>query len=322
MAKIHKPRGGSLQFRPRTRAAKILSSINWKPLENSDTNKKLLGFIGYKVGMASALVKDNTPDSLTKNKKIILPVTILECPPLKILAVRFYKYDNTALDVYSSNLDKNLKRKLNVPKSQKNSLEEISKNLSNYTNIRILVYTDVIKTNLKKTPDVLELGIKGNIEEKLNFVKNFVGKEIALNDVFEKTDIVDIHGVTKGKGFTGSIKRFGISLKGHKTEKGIRRPGSLGPWVPRRVTFKAPQAGQLGYFSRPSYNNKIVDLGKISEKDINKQGGFKHYGIIKTDYILIKGSVPGPQKRPILLASVLRPSKKKSKQNFELIKLE
>ena len=322
MAKIHKPRGGSLQFRPRKRSAKLLSSINWKPLEISETNKKLLGFIGYKVGMASAIVKDNTPDSLTKNKKIIIPVTILECPSLKILAARFYKHGDTAIDVYASNLDKNLKRKLNLPKDIKNSLEEVSKNLSNYTNLRILAYSSVSNTNIKKTPDVAEIGLKGNIGEKLDFIKNYIGKEISLGDIFEKTDIVDVHGVTKGKGFTGSIKRFGIALKGHKTEKGIRRPGSLGPWVPRRVTFKAPLAGQLGYFNRFSYNNKIVGLGKISENDINKAGGFKHYGVIKTDYIIIKGSVPGPQKRPILFTSVLRPNKKKSKQNFELIKLE
>lgn len=322
MAKIHKPRGGSLQFRPRKRAAKLLPSINWKPLENSDTTKKLLGFIGYKVGMASAMVKDNTPDSLTKNKKIILPVSIIECPPIKILAARFYKYNNTSVDIYSPNLDKNLKRKLNIPKNQKNSLDEVSKNLSNYTNLRIIAYSLADATNVKKTPDVIELGLKGTIEEKLNFVKSFWGKEISLKDVFEKADVVDVHGVTKGKGFTGPIKRFGLGLKSHKTEKGVRRPGSLGAWVPKRVTFRSPLAGQMGYSNRSSYNNKIVDLGKISEKDINKKGGFKHYGVIKTDYVMVKGSIQGPQKRPILITSLSRPSKKKSKQNFELIQLE
>ncbi len=322
MSKIHKPRGGSLQFRPRKRAAKILPSINWKPLEDSNTNKKLLGFIGYKVGMSSALVKDNTPDSLTKNKKIILPVTIIECPSMRILAARFYKYDNTSIDVYASNLDKILRRKLNLPKKHDRSLDEIYKNISNYTNLRILVYTSVGNTNIKKTPDILEIGLKGDIEEKFIFIKNLWGKDITIRDVFEKTDSVDIHGVTKGKGFTGPIKRFGLALKGHKTEKGVRRPGTLGPWTPARVTFKAPLAGQLGYFNRYSYNNKIVELGKISEKDINRKGGFKHYGDIKTEYIIVKGSVQGPQKRPILLTSNLRPSKKKIKQNFELIKLE
>ncbi len=48
----------------------------------------LLAFIAYKVGMKSAIVKDNTPDSLTKDKRIVVPVTLLECPPMKIFSIR------------------------------------------------------------------------------------------------------------------------------------------------------------------------------------------------------------------------------------------
>jgi large subunit ribosomal protein L3 len=105
--------------------------------------------------------------------------------------------------------------------------------------------------------------------------------------------LVDIRGVTRGFGTSGPVKRFGISLKNHKSEKGVRRPGSLAPWHPARVTFKAPIAGQTGYQNRIAYNNQILQVGKISEKDINKKGGFDHYGIIKTDYLVVKGSIPG-----------------------------
>ena len=75
MPKLHKPRGGSLQFWPRTRAEKILPSVNWSTF-NTD-KKGFLGFVGYKVGMLSAIVKDNTQHSMTKGKQIIIPVTIL-----------------------------------------------------------------------------------------------------------------------------------------------------------------------------------------------------------------------------------------------------
>ena len=51
------PRKGSLQYWPRKRAEKILPSANWKAI-NSD--KKLKGFIGYKAGMVSLEIKDNT----------------------------------------------------------------------------------------------------------------------------------------------------------------------------------------------------------------------------------------------------------------------
>jgi hypothetical protein len=69
------PRKGSLQFWPRKRAAKFLPRVNW---DSIDTNKILKGFICYKAGMMSAAVKDNTPDSMTKDKQIVVPVTILE----------------------------------------------------------------------------------------------------------------------------------------------------------------------------------------------------------------------------------------------------
>ena len=89
-----------------------------------------------------------------------------------------------------------------------------------------------------------------------------LGKEISISDVFEKDQVVDLRGLTKGQGFSGSVKRFGITLKSHKSEKGRRRPGSLGPWHPARVTFRAPQAGQLGMFTRAIFNNKILNCGK------------------------------------------------------------
>ena len=75
MAKLSNPRAGSLQFWPRKKAEKFLPSVNWKMV--SSKNKGILGFIAYKVGMASAIVKDNTSDSLTKGKKIFIPDEIM-----------------------------------------------------------------------------------------------------------------------------------------------------------------------------------------------------------------------------------------------------
>ena len=133
--------------------------------------------------------------------------------------------------------------------------------------------------------------------------------------------LIDVRGLTTGRGLSGPVKRYGIGLKTHKNEKGVRRPGSLGPWHPARVTFRTSQAGQLGMFSRVIYNQKILALGKIHEKDINPPEGFPHYGKIKNDYIIIKGSVQGPDKRQLLLTHPLRPTKKAKKKNFEFLGL-
>jgi len=305
------PRKGSLQFWPRKRAKKFLPRVNWDAI---DSGKNLKGFICYKAGMASAYIKDNTLDSMTKGKKIIIPVTILECPPLKIFSVRFYKNGKVAKEILAENLEKELKRKLKFPKKSK-KIDGIK--VEDYDDIRIIVYSQVKKSGIKKTPDLSEIGLAGNIEEKLDFIKKNLGKEISILDIFEMDQLVDLRGLTKGKGFSGPVKRFGIHLKDHKSEKGRRRPGSLGPWHPARVTFRAPMAGQLGMFSRVIYNNKIIDLG-ISE---GKFKNIKNFGDIKTDYIIVKGSVQGPAKRQLIITAPLRETKKQLKKNYELLEL-
>ena len=263
----------------------------------------------------SAYVKDNTPDSMTKGKKIIIPVTILECPPIKIFSVRFYKDGKVIDEVLTGNLDKELKRKVNLPKKNGKKIDEIKKE---YDDVRVICYSQVKETGIKKTPDLNEIGLAGNVEEKINFIKENLGKEISILDIFEKDQLVDLRGLTKGQGFSGPVKRFGITLKSHKSEKGRRRPGSLGPWHPARVIFKVPMAGQLGMFTRVIYNNKIIDLGESKDREFKN---IKNYGDVKTDYIIVSGSVQGPAKRQLIITVPLRETKKQKKKNYELLEL-
>ncbi|NCN86402.1 50S ribosomal protein L3 [archaeon] len=305
------PRKGSLQFWPRKRAAKILPTINWDAIKSEKTLK---GFIAYKAGMKSAYLDDSTEHSMTKGKKKVFPVTILECPSMKIFSVRLYKDGIVKTEILGEGLDKELKKLVKLPKTQK-KLDSIKP--EEYDDVRIIAYSQVKKTGLKKTPDITELGLNGTYEDKLAFAKEKIGKEITVADVFESGQLVDLRGVTKGKGLQGPVKRFGIQLKNQKSEKGRRRPGSLGPWHPARVTFRVPQAGQLGMFTRVVYNNKVLDLGKAEDKF----KGIKNYGDIKTDYIILEGSVQGPAKRQIVLTQALRPTKKQLKKKHELIEL-
>lgn len=308
--KISAPRKGSLQYWPRKRAKKFLPRVNWDAI---NSQKLLKGFICYKAGMMSAAVKDNTADSMTKGKEIVVPVTVLECPSMKIFSVRFYKYGKVLSEVLNDNVDKEMKKKIKLPKKAIKKIEEIKE----YDDISIIVYSQVKKTNLKKTPDMVEIGLQGSVEEKLNFVKENLGKEISVLDFFEKGQLVDLKGLTKGKGLQGPVRRFGITLKSHKSEKGVRRPGSLGPWHPARVSFRVPMAGQLGMFTRTTYNNKIIDLGKAEDKF----KGMKKYGDVKTDYIVVKGSIQGPSKRQLVITAPLRTTKKQLKKEFELVKI-
>jgi large subunit ribosomal protein L3 len=306
------PRKGSLQFWPRKRASKFLPRINWNAISSG---KNLQGFICYKAGMKSCLVKDNTPDSMTKDKEITIPTTILECPPMKIFSVRFYKKGIVQTEVLGKNLDKELKRKVKLTKKNK---EIDSIKADEYDDIKVICYSIVKKTNIKKKPDLSEIAIKGDFNEKMNFIKENLGKELSILDVFEKNELVDLRGLTKGKGLCGPVKRFGIKLKRAKSEKGRRRPGNIGPWHPARVTFRVPMAGQLGMFTRLVYNNKIIDSGKANEKLKN----IKNFGDIKTDYIIVNGSIQGSAKRQLLITAPLRENKKQSKKNYELIEIK
>lgn len=315
----HKPREGSLQFSPHKRAAKFLASVNWQVIfEKSNFDKKskgLLGFIAYKVGMSTALVKDSTDKSMTAGKKIYVPVTILEAPAMKLYSIRFYNQGIVSKEFIVSN-DKELKKLVTLPKTLP-TLNPPEK----YDDVRVIVYSIVKQTGFKKTPDMIEIAINApSANEKFEYVKSLVGKEIGFKDCVHSI-LLDSRGLTTGHGLSGTMRRFGTALKQHKSEKGRRRPGSLGPWHPARVTFRTPMAGQYGMFARIQYNNLLITSGNISEKNINPKSGFQHYGNIKSSYIILKGSVQGPEKRQILLTPSFRPTKLKAKQKYEFQEL-
>lgn len=299
-----------MQIWPRKKASKFLPRVNWSSI---DSGKKLKGFICYKAGMASAFVKDETPNSMTKGKNIIVPVTILECPSMRIFSVRFYKNGQVKTEVLAENMDKELISIIKIPKKKPGKIDDVK----DYDDIALVCYSEVKKTGIKKTPDISEIGLSGDLSEKLNFAKENLGKEINFSDMFEKKQVVDIRGLSKGFGFSGPVKRFGISLKAHKSEKGRRKPGSLGPWHPARVTYKTPLAGQLGMFSRITYNSNIIDEGKSDGKFKN----IKNYGNIDTNYVLVTGSVQGPAKRQVLITYPLRSTKKQAKKVYNLIEI-
>jgi large subunit ribosomal protein L3 len=316
MAPPKSPRKGSLQFWPRKRVSKFLPSVNWKSI---NSGKNIKGFIGYKAGMFSAEVKDLSPNSMTKDKKIIIPSTVIECPSMKIFSIRFYKNGKVAKDILVEHIDKELKKRVKIPKQGKNNSENLK--AGDYEDVSVIAYSQVKKTGVKKRPDMTEIGLAGNMEEKLNFIKAHLNKEISIGEVFSQGELVDIRGLTTGKGFSGPVKRFGITLRAHKSEKGIRKVGSIGPWHPARVTFKVPMAGQLGMFTRVHYNQKILSIGKQEEAE-KQMRGIKNYGDVKTDYIILYGSVQGPAKRQVLITSPLRVTKEQGKKIFEFVEVK
>jgi len=68
-----------------------------------------------------------------------------------------------------------LKRKIKLPKSPKGKVDDVS--LESFDDIRVLCYSQVKKTNIKKTPDLTEIALGGSLDEKIKFIKENVSKE-------------------------------------------------------------------------------------------------------------------------------------------------
>lgn len=299
MPTTRKPRGGTLQYWPRKRARRVYPRFDSAPA--SDTT--LPAFMGYKVGMTHVQIVDNNPKSLTKNETITWPVTILEFPPLKPFALRFYQKSNNALklitEIHSKNLNKELGRKIDLQKkpSEKQAPAQFDK-------LTIMVYTQPKLTTIgKKKPEIIEIPIKdNNIEEGKKLLEQ---KEISIKEFFQNGNLIDVHSVSKGKGLNGPIKRYGLVLKQHKSEKKKRSSGNLGAWKPKKVLFSVPQPGQMGMHTRTEYNKQIV-LVSDDPKVINSKEGFKRYGLVKNTFVLVKGSIAGAQKRAVIISKPIR----------------
>ena len=289
MAHRNKPVAGSRAYRPLKRAKTKKPRINSWPQSES----KVLGFTGYKAGMTHCMVLDETKTSATYGTEISIPVTILEAPPMKVVGVRLYVkgYGGTQsfTDIWCEEHD--------TKKTSKKRLEDAEKKLDNLQDIFLITYTQTKLLHMaQKIPDVMELALSGEIKEKLDYAKSVLGKEITVKEVFKEKQFIDLKSVTKGKGYGGVIKRYGVRKQASKANGKRRHMGTGGSWKPKRKLWVEGMAGQVGYHTRTEYNKLILKVGE-NGAEVTPDGGFLKYGPVKNDYIMVYGSVPGSQKR-------------------------
>lgn len=323
MGKRLNPRHGSMQVWPRKRASRQYARVRSVP---KDTTIGLLGFAGYKAGMTHVIVTDNTKTSMTKGERVSVPVTVIECPPIRISSVRFYVaagYGTKVSKELFFKTEKELARKMPLAKTLSTDKDFESIDTTGVSSITVLVYTKPKLLGInKKKPEVFELPLGGNLEEQLSFVKDNWNKDIAVGDVLSEGSYVDARAVTKGKGFQGPVKRFGVSIRARKSEKTKRGPGSLGAWVAQGHTmYRMAFAGQMGYHQRTQYNNYIIGILDDVSK-VNPTSGFINYGLVKNTYVLVRGSVPGPKKRLVMFTTPLRKGRKVALPTIEHISIQ
>lgn len=347
--KFEHPRCGSLGFLPKKRSAYKKGKIKAFPIDRSEDPVHLTAFLGYKAGMTHVLRQVDRPKTMLDKKETVDAVTIIETPPLRVVGMVGYVSTPNGLrmltSVFAGHLGKSFKRRMykNWYSSKKKAFSAYSARvntegdghieselarIAKYCSVvRLIVHTEILKVSVnQKKAHVAEIQINGgSVADKVAFGKPLFEQTVDVGSVFQKDEMVDAIGITRGRGFQGVITRWGVTRLPRKTHRGLRKVACIGSWHPSRVAFTIARAGQMGYHHRVEVNKKIFKIGKASnpdkagnkkiyngsteadltKKDITPLGGFVHYGNVNEDYVMIKGSVPGPKKRVITLRKTL-----------------
>jgi len=311
--KRHSPRRGSLAYSPRIRAKSMEARIRAWPKINSD-EPKILAHCGFKAGCVQIVSIDDREKVPNAGKQLVSLGTVLVTPPVLILGIRGYSKDHNGkhaeFDVYAEDIPKNISKEISLKNKQENALENAEKGLKKIKEVFAIVAVSPRAAGLEqKKPYVFEALVSGgDIQKQFTHVKELLGKEIKIEQIFETGATVDVAAITKGHGWQGVLRRWNVKKKQHKSRKTVREVGSLGPISPQSVMYTVPRAGQTGFHQRVEYDKRIMIMGNTEDEGIkiNPDGGYKHFGLVKGDFIVLKGSVPGTYRRLIKLRSQIR----------------
>merc|ERR1712209_75061 len=334
--KFSAPRHGSMGFYPKKRSKRHRGKVKAFPKDDPKKPVHLTAFLGFKAGMSHIVREVDRPGTKGGAREIVEAVTIIETPPMVCVGMVGYIETPRGLralkTVWAEHINVECKRRFykNWSKSKKKAFtkaclkwkddmgkKEIEKDLSQIKKycqvVRVICHTQ--QTLLKRRQ-----------------------KKAHIKQVFAKDEMIDIIGVTKGKGFKGVTSRWHTKKLPRKTHKGLRKVACIGAWHPSRIQFTVARAGQKGYHHRTEINKKIYRIGEgfkmkdgkliknnaatdydLADKSINPMGGFPHYGEVKQDFIMLKGPCIGHKKRVLTLRkSLLTHTKKRYVEKVSL----
>jgi len=341
--KFEKPRRGNLGFLPRKRSKHHRGHIRSFPKDDKTKPCHLTAFAAYKAGCTHILREVQKPGSKLNKKETVEAVTILEAPPMTVVGLVGYvetpKGLRSLTTVWAEHLSDELKRRFyrNWYRAKKKAFTRYAARVADKDNkdmeaqlnrikkhaqfVRVLAHTQIRKIGLRqKKAHLMEIQINGGtVAEKVDWGVSLFEKSVPVDTVFSQNEMIDTMATTKGKGFTGVIKRWGVTRLPRKTHRGLRKVACIGAWHPARVQWTVARAGQSGYHHRTEYNKKIYRIGDaardasgkfvanattehdLTVKNITPLGGFPHYGVVNEQYLMIKGGIAGPKKRVITL---------------------
>jgi large subunit ribosomal protein L3 len=283
------------------------------PSRSATEEPKILAHCGFKAGCVQIVSIDDREKVPNAGKQLVSLGTVLVTPPVLVLGVRGYSKDYDGLhaefDVYAEDIPKYISKEMTF-KNKEGALETAEKRLKKIKEIFAIVAVSPRAAGLEmKKPYIFEAMVSGgDIQKQFEHVKESLGKEIKIDQIFETGATVDVAAITKGHGWQGTMRRFGVKKKQHKSRKTVREVGSLGPISPQSVMYTVPRSGQTGFHQRVEYDKRIMVMGNADNDKlkINPDGGYKHFGLVKGDFIILKGSVPGTYRRLIKMRSQIR----------------
>ncbi|XP_075686688.1 ribosomal protein uL3-like isoform X2 [Rhinoderma darwinii] len=361
--KFSAPRHGHLGFLPHKRSKRHRGKVKTWPKDDPSKPVHLTAFLGYKAGMTHTLREVHRSALKMSKREEVEAVTIIETPPLIVVGIVGYVETPRGFrglkTIFAEHISDECKRRFyrNWYKSKKKAFTKYCKKwqdeqgkkqlerdfaaMKKYCKvIRVIAHTQMKLLPLRqKKAHVMEIQLNGGtISEKVDWAHEKLEKQIPVSTVFGQDEMIDVIGVTKGKGMKGVTSRWHTKKLPRKTHKGLRKVACIGAWHPARVAYTIARAGQKGYQHRTEINKKIYRIGRgihlqdgkvvknnastqydVTDKSITPLGGFPHYGSVNNDYIMVKGCVVGTKKRVLTLRkSLLVHTSRRALESIEL----
>jgi large subunit ribosomal protein L3e len=244
-------------------------------------------------------------------KETVEAVTIIETPPMVVVGVVGYIVTPRGLraykTIYAQHLNEECRRRFykNWYSSKRKAFTKYAKKWEDTTGkaaiendfkqmakyckvIRVLAHTQVkLLRKRQKKAHIMEIQLNGGtIEQKVAFAREHLEKQVPVNQVFSKDEMIDTISVTKGRGFKGVTSRWHTRKLPRKTHKGLRKVACIGAWHPAHVSFAVARAGQKGYHHRTEINKKIYRIGEAIQvkdgKTVKNTGSTEHDPTEKT----------------------------------------
>uniref|UniRef100_A0A2I2YZ54 60S ribosomal protein L3 n=1 Tax=Gorilla gorilla gorilla TaxID=9595 RepID=A0A2I2YZ54_GORGO len=326
------PRHGSLGFLPQQRSRKHHGKVKSFPKDDPSKLVHLTAFLGYKAGMTNIMREVDRPGSKVNRKEVVEAVTIVEIPPMVVVAIVGFVETPRGLQtfntVFAEHISDACKRHFykNWHKSKKKAFtkyckkcqdedgkKQLEKDFSSTKKYRqvicIIAYTQMCLLPLhQRKAHLMEIQVKGGtMAKKLDWAHERLEQQVPVNQVFEQDEMIDVIRLTKGNGYKGVTSRWHTKKLPHKTHRGLCKVACTGAQHPAPVAFPVACIWQKGY----CHSTEINQIYKIS------QGYFVRD--MTNDFVMLKDCVVDTKKQVLTLHKSLPvPTKQRPLEKIDL----